>query len=201
MRYIALVVLLIAIAGCTNNAMLPTLNSMPTQANSPLVPTHVVQATYMPFPTYTPYPTSTPAPAVTPSLGMIYLWPQNLPQGFSIERQSAEADETSFKMFILVPSPNRAVANELYLTGGLCTEGGKGCSFEEMETESVEIHGNPGLIGHLIRNDGWFLLWHENGNTLSLGGWGVDKETVVSIAENALRLNLSQWIKQLAQQP
>ena len=70
-----------------------------------------------------------------------------------------------------------------------------------METESVEIHGNPGLIGHLIRNDGWFLLWHENGNTLSLGGWGVDKETVVSIAENALRLNLSQWIKQLAQQP
>ena len=32
MKYVALVVLLVAIAGCANNATLPTLSSTPTQA-------------------------------------------------------------------------------------------------------------------------------------------------------------------------
>jgi hypothetical protein len=110
-----------------------------------------------------------------------------------------EADENSFQMFIRVPTPaNRVVGNELYLAGG-STADRQARSIQELEPESVEIHGNPGLLAH--RNDGWFLYWHENGNAFYLGGEGVDKDTVVSIAENAIRMNLSPWIKQLAQQP
>jgi hypothetical protein len=127
------------------------------------------------------------------------LWPQNLPQGFSIERQSVEGNETGFQMFIRVPTPaNRVVGNELYLAGGTIADR-QARSFQELQPESVEIHGNPGLLAH--RNDGWFLYWHEDGNAFYLGGWGVDKDTVVSIAENAIRISLSAWIKQLAQQP
>lgn len=64
---------------------------------------------------------------------------------------------------------------------------------------SIKIRGNPGLLGH--HNAGWILYWHESGNSFYLGGGGTDRDTIIRIADDAARLDLSSWIKRLAQLP
>jgi len=83
MKYVALVVILIVIAGCTNNPALPTLNSIPTQANSPLVPTRVAQPTYSPYPTPLTSAMSTPAASASEEAEV-----KNIVEGFGKRLQN-----------------------------------------------------------------------------------------------------------------
>lgn len=185
-RSILFLVVVMLLAGCTNISPPKPSTANATQPISPC-PTCAIQ------PTCPLYPT----PA-----RLVYLWPQNLPEGYLIHRPSARVDEDGFQLIVNVPTPGERKGGfgyDIYLAGGTYAKR-QGRDIEQEKYEIVYIRGNQ---GQLVQRDNLncYVYWQENGNTYFVDGTGVERDIVLAVAETAARIDLFTWVQQIIQLP
>jgi hypothetical protein len=144
-----------------------------------------------------PLPTITPLPTTEPSGHLFYLWPQTLPEGYSIEPQF-DADQYGFSLSIQAPTPaGRVFANEVMIGGGLPADK----IYQSLQQDyqlTITIHGEQALVSDSGSDSVW-IVWREDEISYYVSGIGVDRNALIQIAENTILLDYDTWLSRMTQ--
>jgi len=130
-------------------------------------------------------------PTVTPSSTLIYYWPSEAPEGFTIFLQDTSADDKGFAL--VLNSSDYFVS--LRILGGLKAPLDESC---DNRLRPSTVRGQQGYID-LGTGAGTSVSWRENGHPYFVGGLGVSHSVAQAIAESLEPVDLTTWLSRLEQ--
>ena len=129
-------------------------------------------------------------PTMEPTAALGYLWPSQLPEGWSVQPDQSQADENAFTLTIADPSNP-----QMFIT----LQGGVGApTVEELPAppqETLEIRGHEAFF--FTTGGGGQYRWRENGNPYALDGY-ITSEMLALLDESLETLDLAAWQERLS---
>lgn len=129
-------------------------------------------------------------PTVAPTAALGYLWPSQLPEGWSVQPDQSQADEQAFTLTVADPTNPQMVVT---LQGGVGAP-----TVEELPAppqETLEIRGNEAFF--FTTGGGGQYRWRENGNPYALDGY-ITSDMLALLDESLETLDLAAWQERLS---
>ncbi|NOK64222.1 MAG: hypothetical protein GFH27_549323n39 [Chloroflexi bacterium AL-W] len=129
-------------------------------------------------------------PTMAPTADLAYLWPSQLPEGWSVQPDESQADEYAFTLTMADPTDPQMFVT---LQGGIDAP-----TVEDLPAppqETLEIRGNEAFF--FTTGGGGKYRWRENGNPYALDGY-ITSEMLALLDESLETLDLATWQERLA---